>query len=83
MVHWEDKKTSNKDSKSLPWYWHKAKATDIEQTAYILLAMLTWEGKNGIAKVRPIVKWLSKQRNSLGGWASTQVNNFRVIAVNF
>ena len=73
MLHWAERKKADDRSESLPWYWYKPRSTDIEQTAYVLLAKLTREGEKGIAKVLPIVKWLSKQRNSLGGWSSTQV----------
>ena len=41
---------------------YQARSTDIEQTAYILLAMLEEEGKAVLSGVIPIVRWLSKQR---------------------
>jgi len=69
MVHWEEKKS--KDNDNVPYYY-KARSTDIEQTAYVLLAKLAHDGKDGINTAVPIVKWLAKQRNSLGGWSSTQ-----------
>jgi len=72
MIHWTDVKEDKEESKSLPWYWRKPRSTDIEQTAYVLLAKLSWDGKQSISEVLPVVKWLSKQRNSLGGWSSTQ-----------
>merc|ERR1712226_1359625 len=70
MVHWEEKK-AKKDPEPVPYYY-KARSTDIEQTSYVLLAKLTKEGKKGVDSAVSIVRWLAKQRNSLGGWSSTQ-----------
>lgn len=71
MVHWEEKKTSQ-DTENVAYYY-KARSTDIEQTSYVLLAKLAKDGREGINSAVSIVKWLAKQRNSLGGWSSTQV----------
>ena len=74
MVHYEEPKP--KEEKLQPsWWYYQARSTDIEQTAYALLAILQKKGKEGIADAVQIVRWLSKQRNGLGGWSSTQVNN--------
>ncbi|XP_065672425.1 pregnancy zone protein isoform X2 [Hydra vulgaris] len=69
MVHWEETKVQ--ETIKEPWYY-QASSTDIEQTSYVLLAMLTYGKNSVISDVVPIVQWLSKQRNSLGGWSSTQ-----------
>ncbi|XP_047140666.1 murinoglobulin-1 isoform X2 [Hydra vulgaris] len=69
MVHWEETKVP--ETIKEPWYY-QALSTDIEQTSYVLLAMLTFGKSSVISDVVPIVQWLSKQRNSLGGWSSTQ-----------
>ncbi|XP_047140669.1 alpha-1-macroglobulin isoform X3 [Hydra vulgaris] len=69
MVHWEETKVQ--ETIKEPWYY-QASSTDIEQTSYVLLAMLTFGKSSVISDVVPIVQWLSKQRNSLGGWSSTQ-----------
>ena len=74
MVHYEEPKLKEKKPQP-PWWYYRARSTDIEQTAYALLAILRRKGKEGIADAVPIVRWLSKQRNGLGGWSSTQVNN--------
>ena len=74
MVHWSEKK-EKEDSKKLLSYWYKPRSADIEQTAYVLLAKLTMGGAKVIGDVIPIVQWLSKSRNSRGGWSSTQVHN--------
>ena len=71
MKHWEEGNTKKEpESKG---YYYKARSTDIEQTSYVLLAILTKGGRNAVSEAVPIVRWLSKQRNSLGGWSSTQV----------
>lgn len=72
MIHWEEPK-EKEDKKQTFWYY-TARSTDIEQTAYALIAKLTLTGKKTTSDNIPIVKWLSKQRNGLGGWSSTQVN---------
>ena len=74
MIHYEEPKP--KEEKPQPsWWYYRARSTDIEQTAYALLAILQKKGNEGIADAVQIVRWLSKQRNGLGGWSSTQVNN--------
>ena len=74
MRHWEEPK-EEEDENRAPFRWYyQARSTDIEQTAYILLAMLEKDGKGAISDTIPIVRWLSKQRNGLGGWSSTQVS---------
>merc|ERR1712048_99480 len=61
-----------KEEKPKYWWSYQARSTDIEQTSYALLAQLEMDGSKAINKVVPTVRWLSKQRNSLGGWSSTQ-----------
>lgn len=51
-------------------------SAEVEMTAY---ALLTFAAKRDIAYSLPIVKWLTKQRNSLGGFSSTQVSFIIVI----
>ncbi|XP_055840284.1 CD109 antigen isoform X8 [Episyrphus balteatus] len=49
--------------------WYGPRSVDAEMTSYVLLAKL----KEGNAEeVLPIVRWLISQRNSNGGFASTQ-----------
>ena len=58
------------------WFYapyRQAKATDIEQTAYGLMASIPEDDKSKAIGSIDIVRWLSQQRNSLGGWSSTQV----------
>lgn len=53
----------------------RSSSSSIETTAYALMAFIG-DGTNtrSFARARPIVRWLSKQRNALGGFASTQVH---------
>ncbi|XP_065060460.1 alpha-1-macroglobulin-like [Rhopilema esculentum] len=61
MTHWESEQ---------PGLRHPA-PIDIETTAYALLAYMTVPQPD-VASAAQIVRWLAKQRNSLGGFASTQ-----------
>lgn len=62
---WWSKQENKIDMKSAKY----GSSNDVEITSYILLAMLESESK---VDVLPIIKWLVKQRNSNGGFASTQ-----------
>ena len=73
MKHWEEPKEEDDKNTTPSWWYYQARSTDIEQTAYALLAVLEMGGKGAISDSVPIVRWLSKQRNGLGGWSSTQV----------
>ncbi|XP_059552320.1 C3 and PZP-like alpha-2-macroglobulin domain-containing protein 8 [Myotis daubentonii] len=44
-------------------------SADVEMTAY---ALLTYTLLGDVAAALPVVKWLSQQRNALGGFSSTQ-----------
>lgn len=46
-------------------------SAEIEMTAY---ALLTYTLLGDVATALPVVKWLSQQRNTLGGFSSTQVS---------
>ncbi|XP_017086450.2 LOW QUALITY PROTEIN: CD109 antigen [Drosophila eugracilis] len=50
------------------FHW-KPRSNDVEITSYVLLALLE---KNQAEKALPIIKWLISQRNSNGGFSSTQ-----------
>ncbi|KAL5017642.1 hypothetical protein ScPMuIL_007231 [Solemya velum] len=56
-----------------PHHWRspnqQAKSVDIEMTSY---ALLTYIRKNDITGGIPVMKWITSQRNSLGGYHSTQ-----------
>jgi hypothetical protein len=59
-------------------YW-KSSSQEIQSTAnleitcYILLSKLIDKNNDNIEQIVPIAKWLNSQRNSLGGFHSTQV----------
>jgi hypothetical protein len=53
--------------------FYKPQSADIETTSYILLAKLHNLDTSQTASILPIVKWINSQRNSLGGFYSTQV----------
>ncbi|XP_067824744.1 C3 and PZP-like alpha-2-macroglobulin domain-containing protein 8 [Heptranchias perlo] len=44
-------------------------SAEVEMTAY---ALLTYTSLGDVASALPVVKWLSQQRNALGGFSSTQ-----------
>lgn len=61
--------------------WHSLpRSVDVEMTSY---ALLTYLRRNLFAESMPIMKWLVKQRNSEGGFASTQVNLYIYIYMLF
>jgi prenyltransferase beta subunit len=47
-------------------------ALSVEMTAYALLSLVKLGSKKDMTDARSIVRWLSKQRNSEGGFVSTQ-----------
>jgi len=48
-------------------------SAEVEMTAY---GLLTYTLLGDVASALPVVKWLSQQRNALGGFSSTQVPFF-------
>ncbi|XP_062501616.1 C3 and PZP-like alpha-2-macroglobulin domain-containing protein 8 isoform X2 [Corticium candelabrum] len=71
VMYWKEtdgssRKSSNDDFFYYPYH---APSAEIEMTGYGLLAIMQ---TGDIAGGVPAAKWLSKQRNSLGGWSSTQ-----------
>lgn len=66
MLHWETNQRSSN--------YYQANSIDIEMTAYALMAYIGGRSpfKSRIEHLK-IVKWLVKQRNTFGGFASTQV----------
>jgi len=64
FLYWSDK-TNSSDSST-------KSSADLEITAYILLAKLQNLQPEEINKVIQMAKWINSQRNSLGGFYSTQ-----------
>ncbi len=86
MRHWEE--PTKKEKKRDDWFYspyHQARSADIEMTAYGLLSMIPDQDQNKALASIDIVKWLSQQRNSLGGWSSTQVceksNSYNILNI--
>ena len=66
--------TAAQDYSAIPkgyFIGYRPPAADVEMTGYALLSYL--KRKDLLQDVTKIVKWLSKQRNSYVGFASTQV----------
>ena len=78
LMHWEKDKEGT-TAAPREWFWwrpyYRAPAADIEMTAYALMTYVLGaeEDPSLIGQAMPIVRWLTKQRNALGGFASTQV----------
>jgi len=72
--YWHKATTDDDGLTPMPGQWRapykRALSADIEMTAY---ALLTYVHRRDIGGAVPIVKWIVSQRNSRGGWSSTQV----------
>lgn len=71
LMYWQEKQEDSKPNDN-PWWrpYYRPRSADIEITAYALLAFSL---NNDIGVGLAISRWLSQQRNSLGGYSSTQV----------
>uniref|UniRef100_A0ABM0MSR7 Complement C3-like n=1 Tax=Saccoglossus kowalevskii TaxID=10224 RepID=A0ABM0MSR7_SACKO len=67
--HWTTDAAIFGDGNKPYWYTHNPSAIEVETTAY---ALLTQVELNDIAYSNAIVVWLTSQRNSQGGFISTQ-----------
>ncbi|XP_017020828.2 thioester-containing protein 1 allele S1 isoform X1 [Drosophila kikkawai] len=65
---WWSKAPETTGENSRIFHW-KPRSNDVEITSYVLLALLE---KEPAEKALPIIKWLISQRNSNGGFSSTQ-----------
>ncbi|XP_020628880.1 alpha-2-macroglobulin-like isoform X2 [Orbicella faveolata] len=76
LVHWEKEKETKPTPSEYTWWnpYYRAPAADIEMTAYALMTyvLLAQDDVSLIGEAMPIVRWLTKQRNALGGFSSTQ-----------
>ncbi|KAJ7374578.1 hypothetical protein OS493_004916 [Desmophyllum pertusum] len=70
LIYWQEKPDVSKANDN-PWWrpYYRPRTADIEITAYALLA---YSLNKDISVGLPISRWLSQQRNSLGGYSSTQ-----------
>ena len=71
LMYWQEKQEDSKPNDN-PWWrpYYRPRSADIEITAYALLAFSL---NKDISAGLSISRWLSQQRNSLGGYSSTQV----------
>ncbi|KAH8362672.1 hypothetical protein KR200_002253, partial [Drosophila serrata] len=65
---WWSKAPETSGEENRIYHW-KPRSNDVEITSYVLLALLE---KESAEKALPIIKWLISQRNSNGGFSSTQ-----------
>ena len=70
FIYWTDK--TNDTNKQEKFYSTKNSA-DLEITSYVLLSKLHDLKIKNMNDVIQIAKWINSQRNSLGGFYSTQV----------
>ena len=79
LIYWQQKPDHTPNDN--PWLrpYYRPRTADIEITAYALLAY-TLEKDIGVGL--PVSRWLSQQRNSLGGYSSTQVDPFSALSPN-
>ncbi|XP_009068689.1 PREDICTED: alpha-2-macroglobulin-like protein 1, partial [Acanthisitta chloris] len=72
QLYWQRKGQAVPSSESL---WAAASSAEVETTAYVLLAYLSQPQVSSadLATAARIIRWLSKQQNPYGGFASTQV----------
>ncbi|KAI1728660.1 a-macroglobulin complement component domain-containing protein [Ditylenchus destructor] len=69
-VHWSAKvRPERAATKDTSQYFYQSQPVDIEVTSY---ALLNYMQLADTEKGLPIVRWLTSQRNSLGGFSSTQ-----------
>lgn len=70
LMYWREKQESHKPNDN-PWLrpYYRPRSADIEITAYALLA---YSLERDLPVALAVSRWLSQQRNSLGGYSSTQ-----------
>lgn len=70
-VHWTAKVGGDK-TKDTQQYFYQPRPVDVEMSSY---ALLTYMLNDDTEKGLPVVRWLTSQRNALGGFSSTQVSH--------
>ncbi|XP_072409545.1 pregnancy zone protein-like isoform X3 [Chiloscyllium punctatum] len=72
LTHWQQEETLESEEEHS--YWWRAPSAEVEMTAYVLLALLSQPQvpDSELNDATSIVRWLVKQRNPYGGFASTQ-----------
>ncbi|XP_053517600.1 pregnancy zone protein-like isoform X2 [Artibeus jamaicensis] len=72
-VHWE--RSQKPRATEGYFYQPRAPSAEVEMTSYVLLAYLTAQpgpSSEDLTSASHIVKWITKQQNSYGGFSSTQ-----------
>ncbi|XP_045042887.2 pregnancy zone protein [Desmodus rotundus] len=72
-VHWE--RSQKPRATESYFYQPRAPSAEVEMTSYVLLAYLTGQpvpSSEDVTSASHIVKWITKQQNSYGGFSSTQ-----------
>lgn len=69
-LHWEEEKSESHQGSAWRRPYYRPRSADIEITSYILLV---YAHRRDVRTGLPIAQWLAQQRNSLGGYSSTQV----------
>ncbi|XP_076796618.1 murinoglobulin-1-like isoform X2 [Arvicanthis niloticus] len=72
-IHWKRPQKPSKSEDTL--YKHQAASAEVEMSAYVVLARLTAQpapAPEDLTLSMNTIKWLTKQQNSNGGFASTQ-----------
>lgn len=84
MVYWSRDPQPKEESQADFSYKH-ATSAEVEMTSYALLAFTVRNQYKAVGFVRPIVMWLTRQRNAQGGFSSTQVllNKYVKMFLNF
>ncbi|XP_030832876.1 uncharacterized protein LOC757285 isoform X4 [Strongylocentrotus purpuratus] len=72
LTYWQTNRA--KPNGTLNLYANQAPSTDIEMTSYVLLALIgrTTDITQALREGNPIARWIILQRNSNGGFSSTQ-----------
>jgi alpha-2-macroglobulin len=74
MVYWSRDAEPEEEKPRDPWdMYSRAPSAEVEMTSYALLAYTVGNQPEAVINGKPIVMWLSKQRNPQGGFSSTQV----------
>ena len=71
MKYWGTTNAGEPSNLGKRYHHVQAQASDIEKNAY---ALLIYAAKNDVTGGQGVMKYLVSQRNSLGGYSSTQVN---------
>ncbi|XP_051011619.1 pregnancy zone protein-like [Acomys russatus] len=72
-IHW--RRPGSVQEVKTPYYQPRAPSAEVEMTSYVLLAYLTTlpsPTSEDLSSASKIVKWITKQQNSHGGFSSTQ-----------